>query len=95
MSVSVSVSMDTNTDTPTHIDIWTFRHMDMDIWTYGHTLWTFRHMDERTCCRNAGYDYSMYIHCFENPIPGMLKIKKTWEFAGLFRRLFTVDVLSH
>jgi hypothetical protein len=70
----------------------TYGHMDMDIWTFKQKY----SMDIRTCCRDAGYDYTYTL--FFKFLPGMLKIciiKKHGEFSGLFRCLFTFDILSH
>ncbi len=64
-----------------------YGEFDMDIWAFRHTG-----IDIRTCCRDAGYDY---IHCNENSDREYSKYKKHLEFAGIFRRLFTVDVLLH
>jgi hypothetical protein len=48
-------------------------------------------MGHKECCRDAGCDYivlKMLTGNVQNKI-------KTQEFAGLFRRLFTLDILSH
>jgi hypothetical protein len=68
---------------------WKYEHMDLDTWTYGHLdIWIYGHA--------AGMqDMTMYIVL--KVLNGNVKNlkKKHGEFTSLFRRLFTLDVLSH